>query len=180
MDKQSYFYQFLEPISKELAFVARELENSIFTSPRTMLTHARIFVETILQQVIRAEKLPDEQWTNLKERIDLLNENGYLTPEIRDALHHVRQIGNQAAHDTRMFRYSEALLSWESVYQIVKWYVEVYGPVDFTVPGYQDPSPLVKQSYDIAEIEERIKKLEKLLKVKILGPPTNQKQMSLL
>lgn len=172
MEKQSYFYQFLEPISKELAFVARELENSIFTSPRTMLTHARIFVETILQQVIRAEKLPDEQWTNLKERIDLLNENGYLTPEIRDALHHVRQIGNQAAHDTRMFRYSEALLSWESVYRIVKWYVEVYGPVDFIVPDYQDPSPVVQQSYDIAEIEERIKKLEELLKTKVLGPQT--------
>ena len=173
MDKQPYFYQFLEPISKELAFVARELENSIFTSPRTMLTHARIFVENILHQVIQAEKLPDESWTNLKERIDLLNENGYLTPEIRDALHHVRQIGNQAAHDTRMFRYSEALLSWESVYQIVKWYVEVYGPVDFTVPGYQDPSPLVKQSYDITEIEERIKALEKLLKDKLLGQTTN-------
>ena len=163
MDKQSYFYQFLEPISKELAFVARELENSIFTSPRTMLTHARIFVENILQQVIQAEKLPDEPWTNLKERIDLLNENGYLTSEIRDALHHVRQIGNQAAHDSRMFRYSEALLSWESVYKIVKWYVEVYGPVDFIVPSYQDPSPQMEQSYDITELEVRLKALEELL-----------------
>ncbi|MFK2825783.1 DUF4145 domain-containing protein [Bacillus sp. B190/17] len=163
MDKPSYFYQFLEPISKELAFVARELENSIFTGPRTMLTHARIFVENILQQVIQAEKLPDDQWTNLKERIDLLNENGYLTPDIRGALHHVRQVGNQAAHDSRMFRYSEALLSWEAVYKIVKWYVEVYGPVEFTVPIYQDPSPQTEQSYDITELEERLKSLEKLL-----------------
>ncbi|WP_129727913.1 DUF4145 domain-containing protein [Ectobacillus funiculus] len=170
MDKQSYFYKFLEPISKELALVACELENSIFTSPRTMLTHARIFVESILQKVIRAEKLPDGPWTNLKERIDLLNENGYLIPQIRDALHSVRQIGNQAAHDTRMFRYSEALLSWESVYQIVKWYVEVYGPVDFTVPNYQDPSPNVKQSYDITELEKRLKALEELLRGAIPGP----------
>lgn len=163
MDKPSYFYQFLEPISKELAFVARELENSIFKSPRTMLTHARMFVENILQQVIRAENLPDESWSNLKDRIDLLNENGYLVSEIRDALHHVRQIGNQAAHDARTFRYSEALLSWESVYRIVKWYVEVYGPVDCTVPLYQDPSPQIKQSYGIAEIQERLKVLERLL-----------------
>ena len=49
-----------------------------------MLTHARVFVENILQQVIQAEMLPDEHWTNLKESLDLLNENGYLTPEIRD------------------------------------------------------------------------------------------------
>lgn len=163
MNKQSYFYKFLEPISKELAFVARELENSIFTGPRTMLTHARIFVENILQQVIQAEKLPNEQWTNLKERIDLLNVNGYLVPEIRDALHFVRQIGNQAAHDSRMFRYSEALLSWEAVYKIVKWYVEVYGPSDFKVPDYQDPSPHMDRSYDTTELEVRLKALEELL-----------------
>ncbi|MFZ0446311.1 MAG: hypothetical protein WAM95_17095 [Bacillus sp. (in: firmicutes)] len=67
MDNQTYFYQFLEPISKELAFFARELENSIFTGPRTMLTHARIFVENTSQQVMQAEKLTDQQWTSLKE-----------------------------------------------------------------------------------------------------------------
>lgn len=163
MDKPFYFYKFLESISRELAFVARELENSIYTSPRTMLTHARIFVENILQQVIQAEKLPDEPRSNLKERIDLLNENGVLVSEIRDALHHVRQIGNQAAHDTRMFRYSEALLSWESVYKIVKWYVELYGPVNFVVPSYQDPKPTQEQRYDISELETRLKTLEELL-----------------
>lgn len=111
VNNQSYFYQFLEPISKELAGLARELESSIFTSPRIVLTHARVFVENILQQVIKVEKLPDQQWTGLKERLDLLNDNGFLTPEIRDALHYVRRMGNQASHDSRQFRYSEALLS---------------------------------------------------------------------
>jgi DNA-directed RNA polymerase specialized sigma54-like protein len=76
-----------------------------------MLTHARIFVENILQQVMLAESLPDEPRANLKESLDLLNEKGYLTSDIKDALHHVRQIGNKAAHDSRRFRYSEALLS---------------------------------------------------------------------
>ena len=87
MNNQTYFYQFLEPISKELAFFASELETSIFTGPRTMLTHARIFVENILQQVMQAERLPDQQWTSLKERVDLLNQKGIITSEIRDALH---------------------------------------------------------------------------------------------
>ncbi|MCG7333705.1 DUF4145 domain-containing protein [Sporosarcina sp. ACRSM] len=103
-EKPSYFYQFLEPLSKELAYVAREQENSIFASLRTVLTHATAFVENILQQVIKAEKQPDEPWANLKERLELLNEKGYLTPEIRDVLHHVLQIGNKAAHDARLFR----------------------------------------------------------------------------
>ncbi len=166
----NYFYQFLEPISKELALVAKELENSIFSSPRTMLTHARVFVENILQQVIEVERLPDEPRTNLKERLDMLNEKGYLIPEIRDALHHIRQIGNQAAHDARPFRFSEALLSWEALYKIVQWYVEVYGPVDVSVPDYQDPSPRVDQSYDMTELEIRLKSLEELLKNPVPNP----------
>jgi hypothetical protein len=173
MDKNSYFYQFLEPISKELALVAKELENSIFTSPRTMLTHARVFVENILQQVIRAEQLQDEPRSNLKERLDMLNEKGYLIPDIRDALHYVRQVGNQAAHDARIFRYSEALLSWEAVYNIVKWYVEVYGSIDLIVPDYQDPSPRVEQSFDMTELEVRLKSLEELLRNPVLKPEEN-------
>jgi hypothetical protein len=163
MENQSYFYQFIEPLSKELALVARELENSIFTSPRTMLTHARVFVENILQQVIRAEGLPEDPRANLKDHLDMLNDKGYLIPEIRDALHYVRQIGNQAAHNARRFRYSEALLSWEALYKIVKWYVEVYGPIDIMVPDYQDPSPIMEKRYDMSELEIRLKSLEELL-----------------
>lgn len=164
MNNQGYFYQFLELISKELALLAKELENSIFTSPRTMLTHSRVFIENILQQVTKAEQIAEDPRTNLKERLDLLNENGYLIPEIRDALHQVRKNGNQAAHDARKFRYSEALLSWEALYEIVKWYVEVYGPVDVVVPDYQDPSPHVEQNYDMSELEVRLKTLEELLR----------------
>lgn len=163
MNNQTNFYQFLEPISKELALVARELEASIFTSPRTMLTHARVFVENVLQKVIQFENVTEDTRTSLKERIDLLNENGLLSTEIRDALHHVRQIGNQAAHDSRPFRFSEALLSWESVYRIVKWYVECYGPVDLKVPDYQDPIPPKEIKYDISELEIRLKAMEELL-----------------
>jgi hypothetical protein len=163
MEQQTYFYQFIEPISKELALVARELENSIFSSPRTMLTHARVFVENILQQVIHIEQLPSDPRANLKDQLDMLSDKGYLMREVQDALHFIRQSGNQAAHNSRMFRFSEALLSWEALYKIVKWYVEVYGPVDITVPDYQDPSPILEKRYDMSELEVRLKSLEDLL-----------------
>ncbi|WP_233434984.1 DUF4145 domain-containing protein [Mesobacillus jeotgali] len=164
MNANTYFYQFLEPISKELALLAKELENSIFSSPRTMLTHSRVFIENILQQVVKAEGIVEDPRTGLKERLDLLNDQGYLITEIRDSLHLVRRMGNQAAHDARMFRFSEALLSWEALYSIVKWYVEVYGPVDVTVPEYQDPSPQAEKTFDMSELEVRLKGLEDLLK----------------
>ncbi|WP_251009809.1 DUF4145 domain-containing protein [Bacillus sp. ISL-39] len=170
MSTNTYFYQFLEPISKELALLAKELENSIFSSPRTMLTHSRVFIENILQQVTKEEAIAVDARTGLKEQLDLLNDQGYLIPEIRDALHLVRRMGNQAAHDARMFRFSEALLSWEALYSIVKWYVEVYGPVDVVVPEYQDPSPQAEKAFDMTELEIRLKGLEDLLK----NPPLQQ------
>lgn len=158
--KQTYFYQFLEPVSHELALIAKELENSIFTSPRVMLTHSRIFIEHILRLVMEKEKVKDGSKLSLMDQINRLDEHGYITPEIRDALHDVRMIGNKAAHNPRKFRYSEALTSWENVYEIVKWYVEVYGDLNIVVPDYQDPSPQTKQRYDIQELVAKLESLE--------------------
>lgn len=150
-------------MSKELAYVARELENSVFTSPRTMLTHARTFVEAILEKVLQEEKIPNASYLALVERIDMLQEQGLITREVLDALHTVRMNGNKAAHDVRPFRYSEALLSWEALYTIVSWYVEVYGPVDLKVPAYKDPEPNQKNIYDMVELQLRLENMEQLL-----------------
>ncbi|MYL35572.1 DUF4145 domain-containing protein [Pontibacillus yanchengensis] len=162
-NNENYFYSFLEPLSKELAKLAYDLENSIYASPRTMLTHSRVFIENILHKVIVAESLINQSPSNLKERLDLLNERGYLTEEIRNALHHIRMKGNQAAHNSRIFRYSEALITWEYLYKIVRWYVEVYGPIHLTVPDYVDPNPLNGQAYESSELEVRLKEMENLL-----------------
>ena len=88
ISNQSYFYKILESVSKELAYVARELENSMFSSPRTMLMHAGIFVETFLLKTIKIGSLQVEPRSTLKEHLDLLNEHAYLTVEVRNALHH--------------------------------------------------------------------------------------------
>ncbi|WP_449540379.1 DUF4145 domain-containing protein [Ferdinandcohnia sp. Marseille-Q9671] len=164
MNSSQYFYQFLEPVSKELASLAGELEKSIFTSPRTMLTHSRVLIENILQQVMEYEKLKEQPRITLKERITILDNEGILTDEIRDALHLVRQIGNQASHDTRMFRFSEALTSWEAIYKIVRWFIEVYSSLTIEVPEYKDPTTPKDQTYDISELEIRLKAIEALLK----------------
>ena len=86
MKEQTYFYHFIQPISKELAYVARELENSIYTSPRTMLTHSRIFIETIVHKVISQEKLKNHMTQNLKENIDLLQVNDLLPEKVIDCI----------------------------------------------------------------------------------------------
>lgn len=172
MYQESYFYQFLEPISKDLARLAKELEKSIFTGPRVMLTHSRVFIEHILKLVINIEKLPLDSKTTLIDQIQLLHGNGYLTEEITDALHYVRKIGNQAAHDARKFRYSEALLAWEAVYKIVKWYAEVYCPLNIQIPEYQDPTPKQKEDDDIQVLILKLESLEKKLS-NVISPQEN-------
>jgi Domain of unknown function (DUF4145) len=161
-----YFYQFLEPISNELALLAKELEKSVFSSPRTMLTHSRVFVENVLKDVMKEENLSEVPQMTLIDRINLLNEHGILVPDILNSLHHIRMIGNKAAHDTRAFRYSESLLSWEALYNVVKWYVESYGPLNVSVPDYEEPCLPRDEQLDLDELLARLLSLEKTLAAK--------------
>lgn len=160
----NYFYDFLEPISVELTRTLRELENAIYNSPRSMLTHSRTFIEVLLEKVMIYESLPNEPYLTLMERIQSLDANGLLTPEVRNALHEVRKLGNMASHDTRQFRFSESLTAWEHIYTIVKWFVEVYQSYDIEVPEYVDPLMKRDHSYGLEEMALRFKKIEELLK----------------
>lgn len=163
----SYFYQFLEPVSEQLAEIASELEKGIYSSPQTMLMHSRTFVEAILQRVMVAEQLSGEDHLKLKDRIDLLESKGLLKKEVLDALHQVRMNGNSAAHETRTFRYSEALLSWEAIYTIIGWYVSKYCPKDVKVPAYQDPEPKKGDETEVSELEARLQSMEALIRSNI-------------
>jgi hypothetical protein len=155
MATNDYYYQFLTQVSKELAVLARELEYSVFTSPRMMLTHARTFVEDIMQRVLKHERISDVACTGLLERIQLLHSYDILPGDIADAVHKVRKLGNDAAHNTKAFRFSEALMSWEALYVLVKWYMEVYGPITFDMPSYQEPKLDLANKYDRQELELR-------------------------
>lgn len=160
----NYFYQFLEQISQELARTLNELENAIYNSPRSMLTHSRTFIEALLEKVMIHEGLSNEPYLTIIERIQDLDDNGLLTEEVKSSMHEVRKSGNIAAHDTRQFRFSESLIAWEHIYVVVKWFVEVYGSHEIEVPEYVDPVMNHGNSYDLEEMAFRFKKIEDLLK----------------
>lgn len=157
-----YYYAFLE--HRHLALVAGELEQSVFTSPRTMLTHARVLIDSVLQLVMQEEGIPNVQHKSLKDRLDEAGRQGLLTDEVRDALHDIRMAGNRAAHQPRAFRITESLAAWEQLYIVMKWYVEVYGDPYFTFPEYRDPAPPKEQTFELPELESRLGRLEELLR----------------
>lgn len=156
------YYAFLE--HRHLAMVAGELEQTVYTSPRTMLTHARVLIDSVLQLVMKEEGIRDAQHISLKERLDEVTRQELLTDEVRDALHEIRMAGNRAAHQPRAFRVTESLGAWEQLYIVMKWYVEVYGDPDFTFPEYRDPAPPKEQTFELPELESRLGRLEDLLR----------------
>jgi hypothetical protein len=160
----SYFYKFLEDVSSEFARTLYELEKAIYSSPRSMLTHSRTFLEVLLEKVMIHENMPNPPCMKIIDRIEELDHNGLLTPEIRNAMHEVRMLGNKASHDTRQFRFSESLITWEHIYTIVTWFVEVYESHNIEVPDYVDPVMKQENSYELEEMALRFTRLEKLLK----------------
>lgn len=164
----NYFYNFLEPISSEFAKTLKELENAIYNSPRSMLTHSRTFIEVLLEKVMIYENMPNEPYLAIIERIRILDELDLLNEQVKSSLHEVRKLGNIASHDTRQFRLSESLIAWEHLYVIVKWFVEVYCNHEIEVPSYVDPVMKQDYTYDLEEMTLRFKKIEYLLKLSLM------------
>lgn len=161
---EQHFYHFLKPISQEFSHTLKELEHAIYSSPRSMLTHSRTFIEALLQKVMIHENLDRTTGFTIMERIQKLDEHDLLTDDVHNALHEVRKLGNRASHDTRPFRFSESLTAWEYIYTIVKWFVEVYGSYKIDVPTYVDPIMKREQAYGLEEMTIRFQQIENLLK----------------
>lgn len=170
---EKYFYHFLEPYYPEIANILQELEGTIYSSPRSMLTHSRTLIEGILEIVMVHEGLKNEPYLTIRERIELLEEDGLITKEINKALHEIRKYGNMAAHDIRQFRYSETLNTWENIYIVIKWFAEVYSTYELEIPEYVDPKFTSQSSYDLEEINIRFQRIEELLKQSIENQQPN-------
>lgn len=172
-----YFYYFLEPISRELAKLLEELERAIYQSPRFMITHSRTLIEAILEKVMIHEKMENAPYLTIIERIQFLQDEALLETEVLDALHEIRKLGNIAAQDIREFRFSESLITWERIYIVVKWFVEVYGSHKIDVPPYEDPR-MKNDTYDLDELHVRMERFEELLKKSIEREvPKNEEEL---
>ncbi|ADI00162.1 DUF4145 domain-containing protein [Salisediminibacterium selenitireducens] len=166
MEKQAYYYEFLSYADTDLAKLAEELEKSVFTSPRVMLTNARTMVEGIVKRALRKEGISDIACENLLDRIRLLKSHGKCSEDVLNAIHEIRKAGNSAAHETKEFRYSQALRTWEELYVLVAWYMKKYGPLKFEMPAYREPEIPNENAYDPMELEVKFQQLEASLLAK--------------
>lgn len=163
----THFYQFLENVEPEIAHTAKELERVIYTSPRNMLTHSRVFMEALLQKIFKKEAMEWDERGSSYDWIEQLHAGGYFKEKQLDAFHELRKLGNAAAHQDRAFRFSESLRAWEYLYELIKWYTEVYVSYRVQVPPYKDPLMQASNGYDMEELQVRLGRLEQLLQASV-------------
>lgn len=163
--KKTYFYQFLEPVSEELAYNLQELEGTIFTGPRKMIAHSRTLMEVVLDKVLIHENLHVRAPENtLVHKIEKLVKHELISSTQKLAFEEIRLLGNKASHEIRKFRFSEALKTWENIHVVMKWFVELYVSYKIDVPTYEDPMIDQEYPYELDEIHVRLEKFEQLLK----------------
>src|SRR5699024_6379867 len=168
--KKTYFYQFLEPVSPELAYNLQELEGTIFSGPRKTIAHSRTLMEVVLDKVLIHEDLklrPPEN--SLVHKIDKLEKHELISENEKRAFEEIRLLGNKASHDIREFRFSEALQTWENIHIVMTWFVELYVSYKVDVPLYEDPQIKQENNFELDEIHVRLEKFESLLKKSIVN-----------
>lgn len=153
MDKNVFSY--LENQYAYLNDYINEINNSIFTSPHSVIVKGRVFAEKLAQEVAKLENLGSLENMTQVERLRKLKWEADLNNEIEELFHAIRRIGNLAAHDSVEGELSEALKIHRCIYKLTGWFVEVYLDHEFVLSPYKEPSQN-NSSFDIKSLLNKV------------------------
>ncbi|MEX3623300.1 DNA phosphorothioation-dependent restriction protein DptF [Viridibacillus arvi] len=137
---ENYFLSFLEKIAPTAAQCAKKMDDLIFDDPSSAMTRARLFIESIIENIWSLENLEKEFNLSLFDKIDRLSREGYIERDIQKSLDTIRLIGNKATHDASFNDIEKAFIAHKEVYKIGVWYYEVYSSEQLFVHAYETPS----------------------------------------
>ena len=163
-------FEILNRDYNELYNLYNDINNSVFTSPHSVIVKARIFSEKISKEIAKFENMPQLNDLSLAERLTNLRYNGVFDKELNDYFYEIRTIGNKAAHEDVEGELLLALQLHKNVYKILGWFIETYIDYNFKTPIYKSPKPL--QNTDekennkiISKLFEKMGKLENILNI---------------
>lgn len=151
---------FLESVNPVASLNAKKMEELIYEDPASAIVKARLFAESILNEVYKQENIEAPYTTTFFEKISYLTREGYIQREIQKSFDTIRLAGNKAAHDGGYNDITEAFRLHREMYNIGVWYYEVYTSEQLQVPLYENPKP-PKEAENVEEIVKR--KLMELL-----------------
>lgn len=146
-----YFLSFIEPVNQVAAQNAKKMEELIYEDAGSSIVKARLFLEAILDEVYKIEKLESTYGQTLYERISYLTRNEYIDRKIQQSFDTIRLSGNKAAHDGNFNDITVAFKLHKEMYNIAVWFVEVYTIDQVKIPIYEVPKP-PKPDVDIEDL----------------------------
>jgi DNA phosphorothioation-dependent restriction protein DptF len=89
------FLSFLENIHPDATKIAQKMEDLIFEDPGSSVVKARLFAESILNDVFKLEKIETSYLSSLYDKISYLTRQGYFNKEIQQSFDIIRLSGNK-------------------------------------------------------------------------------------
>src|SRR5690625_2834562 len=123
----SLLVRFLMKLNAKIAQHVNEMEKLIFIDPRGSLVKARLFLEEIVDSILKIESLNHLKYESLFDKINYLSEDeNYLTRNIQGSFNTIRQKGNLGAHRGESNFIEHAFNVHKEIYNIAIWFSEVY------------------------------------------------------
>ncbi|MFD1954832.1 sigma factor-like helix-turn-helix DNA-binding protein [Paenibacillus thailandensis] len=165
-------YQILQSFQPDLATLAEQAEQLLWTNPRSLLINGRLFAEQLATLVARTEGIEPVYSIKQIERIQLLERRGIINSDIRSSLEWLRMNGNSAVHEAKEIPIDIALTAHRQMFELSAWFAETYGPHSLEIPAYEipvKPAQHVDTKNDSSTSEELNETLQKLIEDQLSG-----------
>ena len=153
----------------ELASLAGQAEELLWTNPRAMLIQGRLFAERLAKIVAQESKVEPVYEIRQADRLHLLERKGVIDADIRASFEWLRMNGNAAAHEAKEVPLDIALTAHRHIYQLSAWFTEAYGPLDVQVPEYAMPEPPAARREDELSADQLSAVFQRLIEDHVSG-----------
>ena len=151
---QQYAFEFIKQYKNGWSVLAQEFENHLFSDIDSSLIKARKLCELVVEEIFRQEKMNYPQFMKHVEALALLRNAGVFEEDIFKSFDRIRRLGNTAAHEHGKVSIIDGLHAHKNLYDLLKWYVEIYESYEAKIPEYQEPKPARPQ-----DISEQVKQM---------------------
>ncbi|PQD96783.1 DNA phosphorothioation-dependent restriction protein DptF [Pradoshia eiseniae] len=154
LDLQKYAFEFIEPYKSGWGILAEEFENTLFSDIDSSLIKARKLCELIVEDIFRKEKIEYSRFLKHVEALAALRNTEVLDETLFKSFDRIRRLGNTAAHEHGKIAIIDGLHAHRNLYEILKWYVEVYESYEAKIPEYQEAKP-----HNPQDLSEQVKQI---------------------
>ncbi len=133
-------FSFLRTKFPSLAFLGSKAEQYVQSDPNSSLLKAGMLGESLVNLIYTytKEPLPPEKYNNAKGRINNLHFKRFLSDDMANFLHKIREMRNKAAHEGFSSQ-GVAKIILQMTFSVSQWFMKVYGDPNFQFQRFVDP-----------------------------------------